>query len=389
MDMATTPLDSQPESGRQAEELSLIRLYRRLGLWNGLLIGLALALGIWLPQAIRLADVPTSHRYGSLIVAAMGVVAICTFTGWLTARIRKWPMTLVLWVVAGIAVAMLVAYQPNWLRNALLWLGDSRFLGRAVYSGLEATTLGIVLSGFFVILLLVVFAILQDYRLETIQQALGPGGRVTSGALAGLVVPVLFVAGAGLVTANIYGSAASPAALSVVNQAVARVQSYEGDDLVGLGEREGINYSALRGVRDRIGGAYTLILGETDAAMSLTTVTAIFDNGAWINCSVINEQLTFCSDASGPYTLGLASLITGEPLAADCRGCMPQVDASLAGWLAEQGRSLSGEPQIERVVQEGSLVLMRVTDEGGDPVMNCWFEGNAPVVLQMCQTQTD
>ena len=64
---------------------------------------------------------------------------------------------------------------------------------------------------------------------------------------------------------------------------------------------------------------------------------------------VIADQLNFCYDASLPYTIGLSSLITGEPPPEDCRGCLPQGDEELVQWLGQQGQRFSGPPAVTRL----------------------------------------
>ena len=173
-------------------------------------------------------------------------------------------------------------------------------------------------------------------------------------------------------------------AARLVHDAIQTGRTYEGD-LFELGLRDGINYSAIRGVRDQMSPNYTLFLGESDPESSSTTIVAHFDNEAWINCRVIAGQLNFCYDASPPYTLGLASLITGEPIPEDCRNCLPRADEPLLAWLGAKGDNFRGQLQTLRLAQRGSHVLMRVESERSDYAIECWFEGISPVRATKCE----
>lgn len=62
--------------------------YRRIGLINGFLIGLALALGAWVGEAISLAQLPIQMPGPSLIIGSLLLIIICALAGWLTSR---WP----------------------------------------------------------------------------------------------------------------------------------------------------------------------------------------------------------------------------------------------------------------------------------------------------------
>lgn len=383
MAQTQTVEDAAIPDHRQEEDV-LRTAYRRLGLLNGLLIGLALAIGIWGPQVATLLRVPSQSPYGSLLLALILLLALTTLAGWLTARLAKGAITVLGWFMAAILVTLLMGYQPNWLRNFSVWIADPRFWGRVIFPPPEGTALGLIVGGFFVILALVLFAFLQDYRLENAMGALGPGRRIGLGAILRLSLPLPLVALAGLITSNIQGEAASPSALAVVDEAVRLSHDYEGD-LFQLGLEKGINLGAMGAVRERLTDSYTLSIASIDPDMATTYVVATFDNGAWINCRVINDQLSYCFDASPPYTVGFSSLLTGESPPEDCPACLPAVDDSLAGWLVEKGQELGPQPQIIRVAQWGDQVLMRAQSSGGAQAIECWFEGISPVRVVNCQ----
>jgi hypothetical protein len=360
-----------------------MRIYRRLGLVNGLLIGLALVASIWVPQALELGGIPTPSPYGSMLVAALPVVLLCTLIGWGTARMERTVVTMIVWFAASIVITLLVAYQPNWLRSFVVWLVDTRFWGRTIYPAPEALLGGRIVSGFLVIGVLTFLGIAQDYRLEGIQSSLGRKGRATFGTIARFLLPLFFVAVAGVVTGNIFGSAQTTVALSQTDEVFRTGRTYEGN-LFELDLETGLRYSAIKGVRDQMSANYTLLIGEIDPLSSTVFVVAHFDNGAWINCRVLDGALQFCYDASLPYTVGLASLITGEPVPEDCRGCLPRGNETLFGWLRQQGRAFSGPPLITRLAQQGSHVLMRAESPDGSAAVECWFEGNNRVELVSC-----
>ncbi|NIV31783.1 MAG: hypothetical protein GWN58_20545, partial [Anaerolineae bacterium] len=85
-------------------------------------------------------------------------------------------------------------------------------------------------------------------------------------------------------------------------------------DLFELSLDEGINYNAIAGLQELMSEDYTLSLGQIDLGAAETVyVVADFDNGAWINCRVIMDQVALCYDASLPYMQGLPAVIdTGE-----------------------------------------------------------------------------
>jgi hypothetical protein len=129
---------------------------------------------------------------------------------------------------------------------------------------------------------------------------------------------------------------------------------------------------------------YTLMIGDSDPIMSTMYVIAQFDNGAWINCRVLADQLNFCYDAAPPYTVGLSSLITGQPVPEECRNCVPQSENAQLDWLRSHHDRFGPDLQISRLAQWGRYVLMQVSSESSGQAIECWFEGTSPVWLESC-----
>jgi hypothetical protein len=126
-----------------------------------------------------------------------------------------------------------------------------------------------------------------------------------------------------------------------------------------------------------------LSIVDVNPLTSTVIVGADFEGGGWVYCRVINEQLSFCYDASPPYTGGLRALVTGEPPPEECRGCLLRATDEANTWLVERRARFGDDPAIERVAQQGSHVLMRVT---GDAITaECWIEGITPMQLVGCE----
>jgi hypothetical protein len=193
-----------------------------------------------------------------------------------------------------------------------------------------------------------------------------------------LPLPLVF-----LVSLMTHSMTANPVipALSLTNRAIGVAQDYEGD-LRGLDLGDGISYTALRPVHEMIGGEFALSIVDVNPLTSTVVVRADFADGAWVYCRVINGQLTFCNDATPAYTIGLRGLVIGQPPPEDCRGCALQATDEASAWLMERRDRFGDDPAVERMAQQGSHVLMRVT--GDDIVAECWVEGVAPTMLMEC-----
>lgn len=378
------------ESGRSTifgEEIHHSSAYRILGLFNGLLIGLALALGAWGLAAFTQSGLPTRMPVSGFVLAGVLVILVTAATGWLTARFAKGWLTVILWLFAAVLVVLIISYETSYIRTFLIWLADRRFWGLPVYSLPVGTILAALIAGIFIFLLLVVLAFLQDYRLESIYGRLSENKRLSLAALVSLSLPLPIIALAGFITNSMLGGTGTTLAIQLVHQVIETGRTYEGD-LFQLSREDGVNYNAIRGVRELMSANYTLGLGGFDATGSAILVTADFDNGAWIECRVVNEQVGFCSDAALPYTTGFATLITGQPLPEVCAGCRIRISDSWRTWLAARSDNFDSNPQIERVVQQGAYTLMRAESPNGDYAIACWFNRSNVIELDSCTEVT-
>ncbi|HEY1410281.1 MAG TPA: hypothetical protein VF434_15160 [Promineifilum sp.] len=357
--------------------------YRRLGLLNGLLIGLAIGLGAWGLELIRISGLPVRLYLPELFVGMGLMVILCGLTGRLTGRIARTPVTVLLWAITAVLVLLIMGYLPFYGRSFITWLADQRFWGRPVFPNtLGGTTSGLILGGLLIIIVLTVLALLQGYRLENIMFETQRIGRLNRRAWLGLLMPLPFVFLATLVTRNAVLNPASTA-IEMTNRAILRAQGFEGD-LRDLEDDSGISYLALRGVHDRIDGPFTLDLAGVNAGSSTVVVAAHFDQGAWIFCRVINDQLNQCFDATRYYSAGIGSLITGDPLPDDCRGCRMEVSEPTAAWLDAHRDRLGDAPAVEIVARQGNHALLGLHG-AGDFAAECMVAGISPSTLTDCR----
>ncbi len=164
--------------------------YRQLGFWNGLLIGLALALGSWGLDAWRSTIMPSTLGSTSPLLSGAIVLAVCAFVGWLTARLSWNWFTILAWFGVGVLAALFIGYQPYLGRTLSVWLADSRFWGVDVFPLATGSRLGLIFGGLVVIITLTVFGILQGYRLELAVGELKPNGRFSLALLADSAGPL-------------------------------------------------------------------------------------------------------------------------------------------------------------------------------------------------------
>jgi hypothetical protein len=372
--------------GTPANERAAARTLERLGLLNGLLFGLALALGAYLPEVLTLGRSPVQLVMPVAVLGGGLVVGIAALAGWIGARYTAAFAAPVAWIIAAALIIIVIGHVPYEGRSLVVWLADRRFWGRNPYPFDGGAQVRMLLAGFFVALGLIIFGLLQDYRLEGIRGALNRG-RLSLRAVLLLALPLPLVAVVG-VAAD--GNVSQPLRVAplLVNQALTTARTY-GGDLAALGRATGVNYAAVNSVRDLIGAAdYTLQLGAIELDTSQTVyVVAHFENGAWVNCRVLDNQLSHCYDASAPYTLGLAGALSGAGTPG-CQACTIRLSDEVRAWLLDHGQHFTGQPTFTRPAQWGSQVLMRATDVTTGYAIECWMEGIvAPEVTSCAELQ--
>ncbi len=363
------------------------RLDLRLGLLNGLLSGLALALGVWASDAIFLALSHVRLAYPSLLAGSLALGLLGGLGGWLAAWAgRAWASALI-WLIVGGLMTLVIGHVPYEGRTLTLWLADPRSWGLPIYPFSRAAATGMMLAGFFILLLLGALGLLQPYRLEGLVAETDGQGRLRERGRFLLVIPLPLVIVVGLFSDNIVNK---PLRLppQLVHEAIRTGRTYPGD-LFDLSLKTGINYNALSAVRDRMSEQYDLSIGMVDLSVSDTVlVVAEFDNGTWILCRVVAEQISFCYDAGLPYTQGLPAFLTSGQTPPDCLRCAFTVGEELRALLQARQERWHGSPRVTRLARWGGYVLVRAESPGGEYAVECLFRGFDPVHLEECRERS-
>ncbi len=359
------------------------RLERRIGLLNGLLIGLALAIGAWGADALFWGSVGAWLVYPGLLVGGLLLVALGGLAGWLTARVGRAWAGLLFWLIVAFPMMRIIGHVPYDGRTWTAWLADRRAWGLPIYPYDPGVATGVLMAGFFAVLALAFLGLLQPYRTETIIGETDAGGRLSGRAWFLLLLPLPLILAVGLVADSMVSRPLRRAAQQV-HEAIRTGRTYPGD-LFELSLREGLNYNAVAPVREQMSENYHLSVGAVDLSMGDTIfIVADFDNGTWIVCRVLADHLSFCYDAAPPYLQGFPALIASGETPADCSTCDISVDDELKAWLQERAAALGDAPRITRLARWGSYVWLRAESADGQYAVECRFQGFNPVRLEAC-----
>lgn len=371
----------------------------QLGFLSGALAGGALALGAYASDAVAVGASHLRLVYPSLVAGTMTLVALGGLGGWLAAKLGKAWASLLVWLCTAALMMLLIGHLPYEGRTLTVWLSDLRAWGRPVYPFDMTAGIGMALAGFFTLLLFGGLGLVQPYRLELIDGEIeyppsAPSLRTGASAPAAargrlnargwflLLLPLPLVVGVGLINDNVVNRPLRVAPQQVY-EAVHTGRTYEGD-LFALSLERGVNYNAIKGVRDLMSDEFSLSIGGSDGMSDTVFVVANFDNGAWVTCRVVAGTLSFCYDATQPYLKGLAAVIATGQVPEDCPYCRFSVSDELRAWLREQAAGLGPEPRIRRLAQWGSYVLVEASPPGSGGAIECLFHRFDPVTLESC-----
>lgn len=364
---------------------------RAVSVRNGAAVGLALGAGVWLPELTAALSLPLARHYlatallGIVLLAALGAAA-----GRLSGGRAGVALTVVVWLVTALLANLTVGYMPYTGNTVVGWLATPQLAGRTLFPPDPAVASALLVSGFFMVLLLGALALLQDVRVRAIVDELGPRRRLSARGRLMLLLPLPLVFALG-VAVNAIHLAQLRGALRQVAFVIDGGRDYAGD-LFWHSQATGVNYVAVESVRARMVGDYRLSVVQVGTGIALAYVAAEFDDGYWSVCRVASsgrsadlDRVSDCWDGERPFVTGWQSAITGAPLPAVCRNCAVVIDPAWQAWLAQRRAQLGSAPRITRVAHGGALTVMRADSAESQSGIVCTFSGAAPVVLTDCR----
>ena len=362
--------------------------FRRLGLVYGFLMGLAIAVGFWLPKMLVMSRLPVWFPYGGAIVSGLAVLLLGSLAGWLSSALRRPLFSLLIWLGTAVLICVSLGVLPPVGQNWAVWLADDRFAGlKVVQSPDHLFWWSFVIAGFVMVSVLPLMSILQNTNLVSVHQEVVYGRRLNRQIVFRLLLPTLLAGFLGALFPDLTTSAPRRAVL-ITDQAIQRVRDYDGE-LFELSLDTGFNYNALDSVRGQLDGPYTLLVNEVVDEWSSAIITAHFDSGAWVNCRVNITQedatyFSFCFDAGIPFTDGMNHLVYANVPEDSCRRCEVTADATWRTWLQERAGLFDQPPVWERVAQYGRFVIIQATTANNGSI-TCQLEGSEVVTLTSCE----
>ena len=102
------------------------RLQVKLGLRNGWLVGLALALGAWALDATFMVTGPVRPFTPSFLLGTLALILLGALAGWLGAVVPRAWFGALIWMGAAVGMVWVIGHVPYEGRSLMVWLADRR-----------------------------------------------------------------------------------------------------------------------------------------------------------------------------------------------------------------------------------------------------------------------
>ncbi|MGE5140382.1 MAG: hypothetical protein ACM3JD_13025 [Rudaea sp.] len=361
------------------------RFERAAGWRYGLLVGLALVLAGWGPDAWQLASASFEYWWAKLALAALIILPLSAAAGAAAGRaytliLLKW----LAWLVWGIAGGIVAAYLPFSGMQLVAGLLDPAVRGLSVFPVTEQTRFLAGYSAFWGALSSLFFALLQIWGTARAWDGSAEGGRLTAASAAALAlgVPLALVLG---IWHDNNDNAALRAPVLLLDRVVQYGLHAPPDLDAGQVPESDLRYFTPGAAwRERFTPRYSLHLAALDPQTMLqSTIDVAFENGFVWRCQT-SQGATFvagCFDVGTEVAQAAATFLqTGQ---APCKDCTIKIDPQAAAWQQRSAHLFaSGPPNVSIAQHSGGLLT--ATAKAGGGMVECRLVGSDPVRLVDC-----
>lgn len=270
----------------------ILRSKHMFGIWFGAALGLAFAIFAWGVDAFLLNWMNGLYPWLKFLGGVLPCVVVGGLAGWLSARLDKPLVAMLLWAAAASVFAWLTVSLPMQITPRLLSLVEPGIQNLLHYTDSEAfsTRFGVV---YVWIALFVCLAGLIQIPLSD--------SAVFSTSFFGRISPVL----AALILMAICGTTVDGlnnellrSSVDAANTTIQYVLDNRGRDIDPTESRR-MHLGALRGVEDLITPNRKFIVSGYDLVLEQVQVLARFEN-AWVECELVSNQLIDCEQVGNP-----------------------------------------------------------------------------------------
>lgn len=256
------------------------------GLWFGVAVGVAFSLFTWGIDGYRLAQMHGLYPWLKLLVGILPCTIVGGFTGWLSARLDKPILAMILWVAAASVFAWLTVNLPLQIAPHLATWLEPDIENLLHYTYYEQFSFRFAVAYFWLAIFAALAGLLQIPLSDSAIFATSFFPKI-----APLLVVFALMAIAGSTMDNLSNELLR-GPVSAVDETIQFFIEHRGEDIDPNVSRR-MHLASLRTVRDLVTPERRLIISGYDETLGEVQVLAQFQDG-WVECEVMYEQPFSC-----------------------------------------------------------------------------------------------
>jgi len=349
------------------------RFIHQAGTAYGTLVALGFVTFFWLPDAAALQQAHAYWWWGKIVVGLLVTLPVGALIGRLAASMRWSGLSVLMWILGGMALAWIGGHMPfeglSWLARLTDPYSSDRVMYPFTPSAAAYTGIGMVVGvgAGLVLGLLGLFVTERAWEYSTRNYRFS----LKSILVLCLSFPVMLMFSL-LVDYQINSPARE--ALTQVASMIETVRNPTTDLL-----RSPLKPMLI--YRDRLSPNYTVHLNAMDSELTSSAVDVQFDNGVLLRCPYSYGTVTRCDDLSQKLTAAMKDLASVGHLT--CATCGVQAEDDVRSWLGSNLPALGNVQQVELTQHHEGWIYLRATFDSGRQI-DCRFSGDRPISVDLC-----
>ena len=273
----------QPISPERADVLRAKRIY---GIWFGAALGFTFSIFAWGVDAYLLSHMNSLHPWLKFVAGAIPCLLIGALAGWLSARLGKPIIAIVIWAFASLAFAWLIVMLPLQIVPRLLILIEPQVQGLLHYEYYPSFTSRIGIAFVWISIFVSISGLLQLPLSDS---------AVFSTSILGKIAPMLvglFLMGISGTIIDGLNNELLRSPIDALNSTIQFAVDHQGKKVDVLESRR-MHLGALRVVQDSITQERKLIVSGYDEYLGEVNVLVKFEKD-WVECEVFYNQPLNC-----------------------------------------------------------------------------------------------
>lgn len=264
----------------------VLRAKHAYGVWFGVALGLTFSIFAWGLDAYALSQMNGLFPWLKFLGGVIPCMIVGGFTGWLSARLDKPLLALLLWGVASSVFAWLTVSLPLWITPRALSLVEPGIQDLLHYTYYESFSSRLGVAFAWLAIFISLAGLLQIPLSDSAVFSTSIFGKISP-----MVITLVLMAICGTIVDTLNNELLrSP--IDAVNTTVQFILDNRGQEIDLLTSRR-MHLAAFRATEDLITPERKFIISGYDQFLEQVQVLARFEN-AWVECKLVVNQLVTC-----------------------------------------------------------------------------------------------